>query len=325
VHRCEVGGDAPAGGLSRRRIAALAALSAVFGWGLMTLGAFVRASGSGLACPDWPSCHGRLVAGGSHPLIEELHRWLATALVIAVIVVVAWIVGKHRGERRLIVPAVAALALMAVQVALGAVTVLLRNVSWTVVLHYGAAALLIASIVLVAVRLEFAGAEPSPRDAFLHLVTWFVALSFGLLLVGSTVANTDSHAACGHDALLCNGSLIPGFEHRPIINFTHRVWALAMVCMAAWVARRAYRDRRQVRSIPGVASAVAVLYVAQAAAGVVVMGLGDSVTLDVVHSSLASLTWLGLSLLFALTVTLAVPEPADATPSEPSKIASPRT
>jgi heme a synthase len=306
VHHCEAGADAPSGGVSRRRIAALAAVSALFGWGLMTLGAFVRASGSGLACPDWPSCHGRLVAGGSHPLIEELHRWLATALVIAVIVVVVWIFGRHGRDRRLTGPAVAALALVAVQVALGAVTVLLRNVSWTVVLHYGAAALLVASIVLVAVRLASPEAETSPRDAFARLVAWFVTLSFGLLLVGSTVANTDSHTACGHDALLCNGSLIPGFEHRPIINFTHRVWALAMVCMAAWVARRAYRDRRQVRPIPVVALSVAVLYVAQAAAGVVVMGLGESVTLDVVHSSLASLTRLDLSLLFALTVTLPV-------------------
>ena len=42
------------------------------------------------------------------------------------------------------------LALLALQVVLGGVTVLLSNVAWTVVAHYGGAALLVASITLVA-------------------------------------------------------------------------------------------------------------------------------------------------------------------------------
>ena len=30
-------------------------------WGLIVLGALVRANGAGLACPDWPLCFGELV------------------------------------------------------------------------------------------------------------------------------------------------------------------------------------------------------------------------------------------------------------------------
>ncbi len=41
----------------------------------MTVGAFGRASESGLGCPDWPACHGRLLASGDHAMIEEFHRW----------------------------------------------------------------------------------------------------------------------------------------------------------------------------------------------------------------------------------------------------------
>ena len=70
-------------------------------------------------------------------------------------------------------------------------TVLLRNVSWTVVLHYGGAALLVASITLVAVRLVFPTAEPAPHDSFSRLIGWFVALSLGLLLAGATVCRCD--------------------------------------------------------------------------------------------------------------------------------------
>jgi heme A synthase len=61
------------------------------------------------------------------------------------------------------------------------VTALLRNVAWTVVAHYGGAALLVASITLVAVRLAFPTAQPAPRDSFSRLIVWFVGLSFGLL------------------------------------------------------------------------------------------------------------------------------------------------
>jgi heme A synthase len=43
------------------------------------------------------------------------------------------------------------LALLALQVVLGGVTVLLSNVAWTVIAHYGGAALLVWSIALVIV------------------------------------------------------------------------------------------------------------------------------------------------------------------------------
>src|SRR5664279_593693 len=146
-------------------LATWAAAMALLGWGLMTLGAFVRASESGLGCPDWPSCHGQLVVGGHHALIEEIHRWVGTVLVIGVMSLVVIILRRYRSERRVLIPTLWMVALLALQVVLGGVTVLLKNVSWTVVAHYGGASLLIASITLVAVRLAFPTAEPAPHDS----------------------------------------------------------------------------------------------------------------------------------------------------------------
>jgi heme A synthase len=278
---------------------------ALLGWALMTVGSFVRASESGLGCPDWPACHGQLVTGGHHAMIEEVHRWVATVLVIGLVGLALMVFRGYRNERRVTHPMALALALLALQVVLGGVTVLLKNVSWTVVVHYGAAALLVGSIALLAVRLAFPTAESAPHDSFSRLTGWFVALSLGLLLAGSTVANTDSHTACGRGFPLCNGSLTPSLDHRVIINLTHRVWAGAMLVVALWVLFRSHRDRADMPPIRLAALVVAILYVVQAAVGIAVLGLGENTAVEVLHSSIGSLTWVALATLLSLTMTLA--------------------
>jgi heme a synthase len=284
---------------------------ALLGWALMTVGAFVRASESGLGCPDWPECHGQLVASGHHAMIEEFHRWVATVLIVGVVGLAVMVFRGYRDERRVTRPTVWVLALLALQVVLGGVTVLLRNVAWTVVVHYGAAALLVASITLVAVRLAFPATEPAPHDSFSRLIGWFVALSFGLLLAGSTVANTDSHTACGRGFPLCNGSLVPSLDHHIIINLTHRAWALAVLVLAVWALFRSRRDRAGVPPIERAAAGVTVLYLVQAGVGIAVLGLGENTAVEVLHSSIGSLTWLALATLLSLTKTLATQQRAN--------------
>ena len=229
--------------VTRRRLAIWAAGTAVVGWAMMALGAFVRASESGLGCPDWPACHGKLVAGGNHALIEEAHRWLATILVVAVAGLALMVFRDYRRERRLTRPVAWMLAMLALQVVLGGVTVLLSNVAWTVVAHYGGAALLVGSIALVAVRLAFPTVERVPRDSFSRLTAWLVALGFGLLLAGSTLSNAGSNTVCGRSFPLCKGSLLPTLNHLVVIALIHRVWAAALLALALWVLLRSYRDR----------------------------------------------------------------------------------
>jgi heme a synthase len=277
---------------------------ALLGWGMMTVGALVRATESGLGCPDWPTCHGSLVVGGHHAMIEEIHRWIGTVLVVGLIGLAALVWRRHRSEPSVTRPMLAVLVLLALQVVLGGVTVILKNVSWTVVIHYGAAALLVASIALLAVRLAFTGPGRVQRDSLSRLTTSLVVLSFGLLLAGSTVANTDSHTSCGRGFPLCNGSALPVLDHHVVINLTHRVWAGAMLALAVVVLVRSRRERRQQPAIMNAAAAVFTLYLLQAALGAVVVAVGENTAIEVLHSSVGSLTWLALAGLLALTRTL---------------------
>ena len=290
--------------MTRRRLAGWAAGTALLGLAMMTLGAFVRASESGLGCPDWPACHGQLVAGGHHALIEEAHRWLATILVVAVVGLALMVFRDYRHERRVTRPAIWMLAMLALQVVLGGVTVLLRNVAWTVVAHYGGAALLVWSVALVAVRLAFPAAERAPRDSFSRLTAWFVGLSYGLLVAGSTLANAGSDTACGRGFPLCNGALFPSLNHLVVIALVHRVWAGVLLVLALWVLIRSRRDRAGAPPIKWAAAVVSIIYIVQAGLGFLIVGVSDSTAIEVLHSSIGSLTWLALATLLSLTWTL---------------------
>ncbi len=279
-----------------------AAALALLGWALMTLGAFVRASESGLGCPDWPACHGRLLAHGGHALIEQAHRWVAAALIVGLLGLALTVLPADWRERRLRVAVLLALALVVLQAVLGGVTVLLENVSWTVVAHYGGAALLLAAITLLAVRLALPDAGPAPRDSFSRLVASLAAVCLALLLAGSTVANTDSTSACGLP--LCRTALLASLDHHAVIAIVHRLLALALLALALWTLSRSRRERRGVVAIERAAAAVAILSLLQAGLGIAVVAIGQSAAVEVAHSSLGSLTWLAVTVLLWLTRTL---------------------
>ncbi|QDE41092.1 heme A synthase [Luteibacter pinisoli] len=90
----------------------LALLAALFAFGVVMFGAFVRLSNAGLSCPDWPTCYGKVTWPGHAQDIaqanqafpdrpyethkawrEQVHRFLAGSLgfmVLAIALIAAW-------------------------------------------------------------------------------------------------------------------------------------------------------------------------------------------------------------------------------------------
>jgi protoheme IX farnesyltransferase len=233
-----------------RLVRRLAWLGAGLAFGLIVLGGVVRITGSGMGCGDhWPRCDGEWFPPLDLPTMIEIgHRWAAAlvSIVVAAMAAVAWL--KHRHERALRNPATLAVAVLIVQVLLGAVTVKLELPPAVIIVHLANAMVLLAVILVTALRASTsAGGTPgtalrSPerhRDHPLVLAT--AALGFVVILFGAQVANFHAGLLClGFP--LCNGSALPPASTLAALPWVHRVLAFAF--LAALVALAVRLNRR---------------------------------------------------------------------------------
>lgn len=113
---------------------------------LIVLGGIVTSTGSGLACPDWPLCHGQIIPPlNFNILVEFVHRlWtvVVTVLVTAT-AILAW--KKYRWRHRITGFASLTLFLLLSQVLLGMLTVRSGTEPLIVTAHLALATLVFAS------------------------------------------------------------------------------------------------------------------------------------------------------------------------------------
>src|SRR5882672_9193582 len=117
-------------------------------YALILVGSVVRTTGSGLACPDWPLCEGRVVPRFEfHVLIEWFHRLVALLVSLLLFATAAWVIAHRPLRARLGRLLAVALVLLFAQVLLGALTVW-KLLSPAVVSSHLAVALLLFSTLL---------------------------------------------------------------------------------------------------------------------------------------------------------------------------------
>ncbi|MGH6902190.1 MAG: COX15/CtaA family protein [Geminicoccaceae bacterium] len=210
-------------------------IALVLTYALIVLGAWVRASGSGLACPDWPTCYGHWVplpgeippdAGYAYDqvMLEWGHRLLAGVILGPLVLVIGWLAWRVRAHNpRLLAYAAALIALLLVQAGLGGATVLDQNSPWSVALHLSAALLLFSVLWLIYARTGPAVAGAPGAALALGIVVWLLAL--GAMASAAITTKTGAALACSTWPL-CDGELIPNLSDPAIrINFSHRALA----------------------------------------------------------------------------------------------------
>ncbi len=275
----------------RTPLAKLAAVTSVATYLLIVLGAVVRATGSGLGCPDWPTCHGSWIPPlEEKAIIEYSHRTLAAVvgLLVAGVLVMAW--RSRREDQRSWWQALAAFGLLLVQAWLGRQVVLTELSPGLVSVHLGTAMSLLALLMLIA--LPRARAEPLTPLAW-KLWTGTGAV-FLVILIGALVRGADAGPVF-QDWPLMNGALVPGLDSSlKVVHFFHRLLAatVGVYLVYLWVSLRATGGLRR-----RAAGATLVSYSVQGAIGAAVVATVLADWTVVAHVAVAGLTWMAAFLL----------------------------
>lgn len=295
-----------------RSLALAAALST---YCLIVLGSTVRVTNSGMGCSGWPLCSGQIgPIAQFHPLMEQSHRYLASLVTVLIVAlaVLTWRSGaKARYMRG---PAIATVALIAVQIALGAITVFTNNAPATVALHL-AVGLLFLAIVTVAAVVSFTGDKRS--RSWLHepsRLAWsgLVGLFF-VLVSGSLVVDGGAQAAC-ESWPACLGSRAP--TGLVVLQLIHRSTVLVGATLVTFYLVRRLCNNTTPRHQRLLAWSALTLLAAQIALGGLDALLGAPPALADAHLALASALWAVVVAVVALTPeAVAVPQRSQRQPT----------
>ena len=302
-----------------RGFRALAVSTAMVTYALVVLGGVVRVSGSGLGCPDWPLCHGRLLPPlNVHAIIEYSHRTTAslTSLLVVLTALLAWIAWRHR--RDVLVPATLAFGLLIVQVALGAITVRFELPPMIVLAHLATAMALLGAVCVTAVAAMLPARTGAVDVNSSRRTRWAAAGVFVLILSGSLVVGSGASGSCNAWPL-CGAGFSFSFDHLPSIQLLHRAFAGIIGLLVVMAVVSVLGRHRQNQAVRTVVALTLTALVFQVAVGAAVVSLHLPTPLRALHLALAAAVWAG-TVVLAVVATRLPPAEEVFVPSQRSTV-----
>ena len=288
----------------------------------VSVGGVVRVTGSGLGCPDWPLCHGRLIPPADlGAWLEYSHRLSATLTVIFTFLLAASGFLRHGWRDRRFHLILAAPLLLLVQVVLGGLTVLLDLSSEVALVHTAVAmtfvGLLAVAVIVTAIPNRWRRPFLSGPEAYRY--RWILGLlgaaTYLLILSGAYVTRTGASLAClGYP--LCGDA--PGsMGELQWNNMAHRGVALLVGVLMLGALGTALTLRH--RAVTLLTVLLASLFILQVALGATTVVLALPAWSRGAHLALAGVFFAGVVLLLsALWRGRSVPQGAAAM-TEPSQ------
>jgi len=204
-------------------------------------GPLVRATDSGLACPDWPLCYGKVIPPPEFRIWMEVGHRIYSGLLGFVILGLSIVIFKNSELRkRFGLLAVTALVVLVNQVILGKLTVTKLLDPGTVNMHLLNAVLLFTLIVSITAKANYILKSETELVSFIQwnqifttrnlLLTITVILIFFQLFMGGRVSSNYAGLACP-DWPTCHGSWFPKMEGLVRIQMEHRFVAYIILIL----------------------------------------------------------------------------------------------
>jgi cytochrome c oxidase assembly protein subunit 15 len=255
--------------LTPSRYRRITAIAAVFVAVIIVTGGAVRLSGSGLGCPDWPTCKGKELIGATayHARIESANRLFTGAVSVAVALAIGLVGG------------------VVAQIVLGGLTVLFKLRPPFVMAHFLLSMLLLAD----AVVLHHRAGQPDdgvsrpvvPRELVL-MGRVVVAAAAVAIFLGTVVTGSGPHGGDQHVERL--PFLVPDVARA---HGTSVILFLVVTVLTIWRLQRAGAPASLMRA----AELLVAVTVAQAAVGYVQYFTGVPVVLVGIHIAGAAAVW----------------------------------
>src|SRR5215207_5817401 len=176
-----------------RRVTLVAAWSLA---AIIVSGAVVRLSGSGLGCPDWPTCdEDRLVAPLSwHPMVEFVNRAVTGFVSVAVIIAVLASLRRRPYRRDLVWLSLSLVLGVLAQIVLGGITVLTDLNPIAVQGHFILSIAILTAAVVLHRRAGEEGRYAPTSSLIVRRLAWTVAaLTLAAIVTGTVVTGTGPH------------------------------------------------------------------------------------------------------------------------------------
>ena len=210
---------------------------------LFLIGATVRAYGAGLACPDWPKCHGVWIPLFDFQIfLEWFHRLIASFVGFLMLGIWFWtLFAKHyRAQVKL---ATLSLIILLAQAFMGAYTVFELNSPESVMMHLGIGFIFLACLLLMRMRLakyDFVSQVSSGKLKLLFALCLVVV--FCQAMLGAWLAASHGGLACP-DFPTCFGTWFPHMQGLVSLQMFHRFGAYLVVVVLALLLLKASREQ----------------------------------------------------------------------------------
>jgi cytochrome c oxidase assembly protein subunit 15 len=271
-----------------RRVTLIALVALTF---IIVSGAAVRLTGSGLGCPDWPTCaDNRVVAPLEyHAMVEFVNRTVTGLVSVAVILAVLGSLRRTPRRRDLTWLSVGLVAGVVGQIVLGGLTVLFELRPGFVMAHFLLSMVILADAVVLHDRAGRPddGARPQPvgADGDVRRLGSLAVVAAGLVLFLGTVVTSSGPHGGDENAERLQFALpeVARFHGASVILF------LTLVLVTLWRLRSATNSAAAVVLRRG--EAVLAVAVAQAAIGYIQYFNGVPALLVGFHVAGAAAVW----------------------------------